>query len=94
MTLAFPNPSRSFDKRRNAVSFTGYDGMFEVSFFVETDALAQASTTADEGSEAAYLRAFDAARGAILDVAHRAYSHGRRAAYVLTASDFRRWKAA
>lgn len=41
MTLAFPNPSRNFDKARNAIRFTGYDGMFEVPFFVETSALGQ-----------------------------------------------------
>ena len=28
MTLNFPNPSRSFDEKRNAVRFSGYDGMF------------------------------------------------------------------
>ena len=39
MSLAFPNPSRSFDEVRNAVRFIGHDGMFEVPFFVEADAL-------------------------------------------------------
>ena len=41
MTLAFPNPSRSFDDARNAVRFIGHDGMFEVRFFVEAGALAK-----------------------------------------------------
>lgn len=39
MTLAFPNSSCSFDETRNAVRFSGYDGMFEVPFFVESGAL-------------------------------------------------------
>ena len=44
MTLAFPNPSRSFDEVRNAVRFIGHDGMFEVRFFVEAGALAKSDT--------------------------------------------------
>jgi hypothetical protein len=34
MTLLFPNSSRSLDKKRNAVRFTGHDGVFEVRLFV------------------------------------------------------------
>ena len=85
MTLAFPNPSRSFDEARNAVRFIGHDGMFEVPFFVETAALRGKM----ELSEADVLTAFDAARGSIHDVAREAYSHGRRTSYMLTAADFR-----
>jgi hypothetical protein len=91
MTLAFPNPSRSFDKTRNAVRFSGYDGMFEIPFFVEAGALARSGAGADktERSEAEYLSAFDTRRDAIHDVARKAYSGGRRTSYILTASDFR-----
>lgn len=39
MTLLFPNSSRSFDEKRNAVRFLGHEGMFEVRFFVEAEAL-------------------------------------------------------
>ncbi|MDW6026662.1 DUF1488 domain-containing protein [Mesorhizobium sp. BAC0120] len=88
MTLDFPNRSpRSFDEARNAVRFVGYDGMFEVPFFVEAAALVGKSggTTA---SEAEYLAAFDAARGSIHGVAREAYSHGRRTSYTFTAADF------
>jgi uncharacterized protein DUF1488 len=87
MTLAFPNPSRSFDEARNAVRFIGHDGMFEVPFFVETGALAKHGTTGM--SEADFLRAFDEARRSIHDVARKAYSHARRPSYVLTVADFR-----
>lgn len=84
MTLIFPNASRSFDEARNAVRFTGYDGMFEVPFLVEAHALGKTAM-----AEPALLAAFDAARTSILDVAREAYSHGKRTNYVLTASDFR-----
>ncbi len=87
MTLEFPNRSRSFDEARNAVRFLGYDGMFEVPFFVEAGALARSGR--QELSEADYLTAFDAARNSIHDVAREAYSHGRRTSYTLTATDFR-----
>jgi hypothetical protein len=87
MTLAFPNPSRSFDEARNAVRFIGHDGMFEVPFFVETAALTRPGRT--QPSEADLLRAFDATLRSIQDVAREAYSHGRRTSYLLTAADFR-----
>ena len=44
MTLAFPNPSRSFDEVRNAVRFIGHDGMFQVRFLVEAGALEKSGT--------------------------------------------------
>lgn len=91
MTLAFPNPSRSFDEARNAVRFTGHDGMFEVRFFVETGALVRSGGTLTPTGmlEARYLSAFDEFRSSILDVAQKAYSRDRRDSYTLTASDFR-----
>lgn len=91
MTLAFPNPSRSFDKSRSAVRFTGYDGMFEVPFLIETAALARSNAGAGavDGSEDGHLRAFDAARGAIHDLARKVYSQGRRTSYILTVADIR-----
>ena len=87
MTLAFPNPSRSFDEARNAVRFIGHDGMFEVPFLVEVGALTKSGRT--ELSEAACLTAFDAVRDSIHDVAREAYVPGRSTSYVLTAAHFR-----
>lgn len=87
MTLAFPNPSRSFDEARNAVRFVGHDGMFEVPFFIEVAALASPGET--DLSETACLRAFDSARISINDVARELYSSGRRTSYTLTAADLR-----
>lgn len=87
MSLTFPNRSRSYDATRNAVRFLGYDGMFEVPFLVQADALAEHGPS--EMTEADCLTAFDAARGSIHDVAREAYSRGRRTTYVLAAIDFR-----
>ncbi|UCI24912.1 DUF1488 domain-containing protein [Mesorhizobium sp. B2-8-5] len=91
MTLAFPNPSRSFDETRNAVCFIGHDGMFQVRFFVEVEAL---GTFGDhpggrETAENAYLSAFDALRGSIQDAASKAYARERRNSYTLTSTGFR-----
>jgi hypothetical protein len=82
MSLSFPNRSRSFDEARKAVRFLGYDGMFEVAFLVQAEALVPPSrvTAAD------CLAAFDAARGSIYKAALRAYVRGRST--TLTAADF------
>jgi hypothetical protein len=84
MTLTFLNRSRSYDKARQRVRFMGHDGVFEVPFFVETDALPTATA-----GEAEYLAAFDAERATIHDVAREIYGNVRRTMYVLTAEDFR-----
>ncbi|MEY9721042.1 hypothetical protein ABIA22_003532 [Sinorhizobium fredii] len=91
MTLLFPNPIRSLDEKRNAVRFIGHDGMFEVRFFVEAEALviADAELRRSEVSESKLLSAFDALRPSIYAVARKAYSSGRRDSYTLTAADFR-----
>jgi hypothetical protein len=85
MTLNFPNSTRSYDETRRRVSFVGHDGIFEVPFFIQTDAL----PTAAHG-EAAYLAAFDAAHASIFDAARKAYEKGRKPEYVLTAGDFQK----
>ena len=89
MTLAFLNPSRSFDEARKAVVFFGHDGMFEIRFFVETAALADGQPLGTRMSEAQCLSAFDSMLTSIHDVARKVYSHGRRNLNTLTAADFR-----
>jgi hypothetical protein len=91
VTLGFPNPSRSFDGARKAVRFVGHDGMFEVRFAVEASALAEQGREAltEDVSETECLKAFDAARSSIHDVAREAYSYSRHTSYLLTAADFR-----
>ena len=88
MALTFPNNSRSYDDTKNRVRFLGYDGMFEVKFFVEAEALSKAADK-DIVDENGFLAAFDSLRGAILEVANKAYSTGRgKTMYVLTPTDF------
>lgn len=91
MTLSFPNPSRNFDRTRNAVRFTGYDGMFEVLFFVEVAVLERANGPSGSiaRSEPEYLGAFDAMRAVILKMAHKIYTGGHRTSYILRTADFR-----
>ena len=83
MALTFPNRSRSYDAAGRRIRFVGYDGMFEVAFYVETGAIAKAVL-----NETGYLEAFDAARTAIQDVAREAYANGRKNMYVLKTADF------
>ncbi|WP_428029565.1 DUF1488 domain-containing protein [Ancylobacter sp.] len=91
MTLIFPNPSRSFDKARSAVRFSGYDGMFEVPFLIEIAALGKSASELrmPEALEATCLTAFDTLRGTIYAAASKAYAEGRRAPRVLTSADLR-----
>ena len=91
MTLQFPNQSRSFDDSRRVVRFSGYDGMFEVRFFIEADALANPSGTpsSEADLEDDCLAAFDAQRPSIQNVAREIYGNSRRGSYTLTSSDLR-----
>jgi hypothetical protein len=91
VTLEFLNPSRSFDEERNAVRFIGHDGMFEVPFFIEADALASRGTGGGrlETAEATSLEAFDALRRSVYDSARKLYSRGRQSSYTITAADMR-----
>ncbi len=87
MSLNFPNASRSYDATRRSVRFWGHDGAFEISFFVEQDALSRMTTGAGQ-DEASALRAFDANHERILKAAKHVYSGRRRESYTLVASDF------
>jgi len=89
MTLAFPNPSRSFDATRNRVRFWGYDSAIEIAFFVEADALKKLCPEVSN-VEAGFLKAFDAARKRIHEVADKVYARGSIGsyAYSLAAEDF------
>lgn len=89
MTLAFLNPSRSFDEARSAVLFFGHDGMFEIRFFIEIAALAEGHVRETRMSESQCLSAFDARRASIHRVAQRVYDRRRCNLNTLTAADFR-----
>jgi hypothetical protein len=89
MRLNFPNPSRSFDASSSRVCFWGYDSTIEISFFVEAGALKRLCP--EMGSaETGFLKAFDAARNRIHEVADEVYVRGGKGscAYVLAADDF------
>lgn len=88
MTLSFPNSARSYDETKMRVRFTGYDGMFEVKFFVTADVLAK-GLVVRTAAERDYLDAFDKMRPKILDVAKRAYNAKRQAMVLLDLSNFR-----
>lgn len=88
MSIAFPNASRSYDSTAGRVRFFGYDGMFEVRFFVGLDVLAKAVAGGVSGENEA-LAAFDQVRRAVLKAAEKAYARGRRSNMcVLTPADF------
>ena len=89
MTVNFPNPSRSFEAKKNRICFWGYDSVIEISFFVEADALNKLCPNMDS-TEAGFLEAFDAERKRIHKVADRVYSRDRKGsyAYILAAEDF------
>ena len=89
MRLSFPNPSRSFDASKSCVLFWGYDSAIEVSFFVEANALKRLCPEMS-GAETAFLKAFDAARNRIHEVADKVYVRDRKGsyAYILAADDF------
>ncbi|MBW8635866.1 DUF1488 domain-containing protein [Hoeflea sp. WL0058] len=87
MTLAFPNSSRSYDRTRNAVRFVGHDGMFEVAFLIEAEALGKHG--GGLLSETDCLTAFDSSLASIHRAACKAYSRGRKTLCILKAVDFR-----
>ena len=74
MRLSFPNPCRSFDAARRRVCFWGYDRTIEISFYVGEEVLKHLSPDM-EGAEAGFLKAFDAMRDPIHEIAGKAYAH-------------------
>jgi len=88
MALAFPNRSRSYDEAGRRIRFFGYDGMFEIRFSVEIDALAKAFAGKLSG-ERDFLSAFDDIRKKIIEAAEKAYARGKgKHTYTLTLADF------
>lgn len=87
MALSFPNVSRSYDAKRQAVCFWGYDSALEITFFIEVEALRKLWRQGAE-LEAGYLQAFDAAREQIFAAARKVYARTRPGPYLLAAADF------
>jgi len=88
MTLSFPNPCRSFDAVRSRVCFWGYDTTIEISFFVGEEVLKHLCPDM-AGAEAGFLKAFDAMRDRIHEIADKAYVRAgkRPIACILAAED-------
>ncbi|MBL0373869.1 DUF1488 domain-containing protein [Rhizobium sp. KVB221] len=88
MPLSFPNHMRSFDQTGNRVRFAGYDGVFEVQFYIEADVLRKLSTRS-AFAESDLLITFDDCRDEILSVARKAYNRGHsHTICTLTVADF------
>jgi len=89
MLLSFFNPSRCYDANKSRVQFWGYDSAFEISFFVEADALKQLCPNVIN-VESEYLFVFDTERSRIIEVAEKVYKSGdrRRFTHNLSAKDF------
>ncbi|GGG13514.1 hypothetical protein GCM10010924_48300 [Rhizobium wenxiniae] len=88
MGVRFPNEARSFDDKNRCVRFSGYDGMFEVKFYLATEVFA-CEKSHRNASECDYLTSFDALRPRILKVAASAYSKAQTSAISLSLQDFR-----
>ncbi|MBO0145480.1 DUF1488 domain-containing protein [Agrobacterium sp. Ap1] len=87
MGIRFPNEARSFDDKNRCVRFSGYDGMFEVKFYLATDVLA-CGKAHRHASESDYLTTFDASRRRILKVATNAYLSAQSNSISLSLQDF------
>ncbi len=88
MTIQFPNASRSYDNKRNAVRFWGHDRSMETSFFISAEAL-QGLKPGAAGDEGSLLEAFDRNRSQICEAAAKLYGRGRKSgSYDLHRSDF------
>lgn len=87
MTIVFPNPARSYDEGNRRIRFLGYDGVFEVTFFIGADVLLrpQGGRT---GTEREYLDLFDKARAKILDAARKLYQSQRTGVIHIESQDF------
>lgn len=87
MPLNFPNASRSYEPRKQCVSFWGYDSTMEIAFEVDDEALHALCPTA-ERNESSLLGAFDVNRDRIEKAAIKAYGKGGQFYIRLSSKDF------
>ena len=81
--LTFPNRSRSLDDSGRWVLFSGHDGMMQIRFRIEVEAISDIRGIADP------LAGFDVSRAVIEEAARAAYGSGRKDLYLLTRATFR-----
>jgi len=88
MSLHFPNASRNYDPARHCIRFWGHDSTFEISFYLDEDALVKISPYS-ERDEASLLHVFDVNRVRIEEAASATYSSSRQrqSYHRLSASD-------
>jgi len=86
MTLAILSQNRSYGEVQDRVRFVGHDGVFEIIFFVENEAL-ELSAYKFADNEQGCLGVFDKARSSIECVANKLYSLRRDNMIVLTSAD-------
>ena len=86
MGLAFPNAARSYDDSKHRIRFLGHDGMFEVKFFVDADAVLRGFPDR-AATERDFLEAFDRMLAKIQSVAQRLYKANARASITISRSD-------
>jgi uncharacterized protein DUF1488 len=77
MTINFPNASRSYDSRRDAVHFWGHDQSMETSFYISAAALQQLMPGTGR-DETALLKAFDRNCPRIRAAAAKIYGNGKK----------------
>ncbi|WP_422370143.1 DUF1488 family protein [Hoeflea sp.] len=87
--IGFPNQMRSFDKDAGTFRFSGYDGVMEVRFVLDTPALDRLAGISP-APETDYPGAFDRCRQSIETAAVRAYNRNRKTLIRLTVADFAR----
>ncbi|MEQ8481532.1 MAG: DUF1488 family protein [Hoeflea sp.] len=85
--IAFPNQMRNYDEDAGTFRFSGYDGVMEVRFVLDTPALERLAGISP-APEADYPAAFDRCRKAIETAAIRAYRRNRKSLIRLTVADF------
>ena len=87
MSLNFPNASRSYEQRKQCVSFWGYDSTAEIAFEVDDEALHFMCPNA-ERNESSLLSAFDDNRARIEQAATKTYVKHRQSYIRLSSKDF------
>ncbi|MDF0664204.1 MULTISPECIES: DUF1488 family protein [unclassified Rhizobium] len=87
-SMAEKTARRRADETAKRIRFLGYDGMFEIRFFMDIGVRTKGPCPAAT-SERHYLTAFDGLRTRILDVAKGVYASTRQNLIVLKLSDFK-----
>jgi hypothetical protein len=88
LSIIFPNPSRIFEEADHYIRFWGYDGILQIEFAIESDALKKLCPECD-GTAPSTLEAFDKSRSRVYESAEALYIKAKKRAsiYMLKAGD-------